>query len=127
MAHTILQLTIFCLSKVAAKILQIKGLTQKETKNKELFDKDESDRGRRDISNKVLTEEGNFEIKSEPSLCQYNNEEAQNKQRELSVTTDHNIQNLEGYQSTGFNEEEYHDEHGNNIHKELYKSLTTSV
>ena len=97
----------------AAEDLQIKGLTQKETKNKELFDKDESDRGRRDISNKVLTEEGNFEIKSEPSLCQYNNEEAQNKQRELSVTTDHNIQNLEGYQSTGFNEEEYHDEHGN--------------
>ena len=99
----------------AAEDLQVKGLTQKETKNnKEIFDQDESERGRLDISNKGLTEEGNFEIKSEPSLCQYN-DEASNKQRELSVTTDHKMQNLQAYQSTGFNEEEYHDEHGNGI------------
>ena len=64
-----------------------------------------------DISNKGLTEEGNFEIKSEPSLCQYT-DEAPNKQREISVTTDHTMQTLEGYQSAGFNEEDYHDEHG---------------
>ena len=99
----------------AAEDLQIKGLTQKETKNnKEIFDQDESERGRLDISNKGLSEEGNFEIKSEPSLCQYN-DEASNKERELSVSTDHKMENLQGYQSTGFNEEEYHDEHGNGI------------
>ena len=111
----------------AAEDLQIKGLTQKETKNnKEIFDKDQSEKDILDVSNKGLTEEDNFEIKSEPSLCQYN-EETLSKQRELSLVTDHTMQNMDGYQSTTFNEDEYHDEHGNNIHKELYKSLTTSV
>ena len=105
----------------AAEDLQIKGLTQKETKNnKEIFEKDESERGSLEVSNKALAVEDHFEIKSEPSLCQYN-DQALNKERELSVATDHDIQNIDGYQSTTFNEDEYHDEQGKSIHKELYK------
>ena len=99
----------------AAEDLQIKGLTQKETKSsKDTFEKeDDSERGRLDFSNKGYTEESNFEIKSEPALCQYN-EETLSKQRELSVTSDHtSMQNLDGYQSTGYTEEDYHDEQGN--------------
>ena len=99
----------------AAEDLQIKGLTQKETQNnKEILDKEENERDRSDVSNKALREAEHFEIKSEPSLCQYN-EEAVNKHRDLSLTADHNI---DGYQSTTFNEDDYHDEQGDRYRTE---------
>ena len=64
----------------AAEELQIKGLTQKETKNnKEIYEQDENEGGRLDISNKGLTEEGNFEIKFSHS--------GQNKRRQHKKIT----------------------------------------